>query len=104
MSGWWTWLKVRMGLGVPCEWVRERFVEYYDFELPRSELAALKRHIRRCPGCRDEWQAFEEVREWFGRAAADPLYDPTEVERRLSRMMAAIKAYEAVPGVLRIAR
>jgi anti-sigma factor RsiW len=72
---------------VSCDEVRQQLPDYVLGTLPETELAAIRRHLRGCAGCRSEASDLDEGVALFASAAhvAEP---PPELQAQVMSVLA----------------
>jgi hypothetical protein len=83
-----------------CEDVRQHLADYTLGTLPETEMAAVRRHLRGCGGCRSEAAQLDQGISLFATAAhvADP---PPELKERVMAALAEEWSEAPVAGPIR---
>lgn len=58
-----------------CEHVKERLVDWFDYQLPIAERDALQMHLNECPECTQELEEMQQVWQTMGKL---PTPQPSE--------------------------
>jgi anti-sigma factor RsiW len=67
-----------------CRTIQEYFSAYLDGELPVAQAELVSRHLEVCPGCRQEYQAWQQL---WDVLAAEPVPAPKDLaDRVLARL------------------
>jgi len=82
-----------------CHWVRSVLSAHLDGELKSSTAQAVRRHLKRCPACRDHLRQLEETWRLLDAADAPPLR-PGFTGRMMKRIVEE-KALEQMEARLR---
>ncbi|GAA4353146.1 hypothetical protein GCM10023185_13510 [Hymenobacter saemangeumensis] len=78
-----------------CDNTRERLVDWLSPRLPATERAEMEAHLARCPACRQELAALQQL--WSTLGAVDTPEPSEQLRPRFYSMLAEFQAAESRP-------